>query len=111
MKRMTTIIAVLLTVFSTATFAGNSNGKSEVAVIDYQVNDKYRLIYQGETLNKVRVQLIDNDGEVLVSKNYKQLDGFHVIVDFKNLPSGEYTFLIDNGVEVLTNKVTHTPVS
>ncbi len=113
MKMTTKIIAVLLTVISTVTFA-NTNDSTQrdalVRVVTGSANGSYKLIYQGDE-GQVKFKLINEKGNVLHDEYLRIEHGFIQPVNLSNMPSGDYTFIVENKSETLFEAVSYTSVS
>lgn len=113
MKMTTKIIAVLLTVIGTVTFAdANDSTKRDahVRVITGTANGSYKLIYQGEE-GQVKFTLLNEKGNVLHDERMRIETGFIQPINLKNMPSGDYTFVVKNDNETLMEAVTYTSLT
>ena len=106
----TKIIAVLLTVISTVTFA-NANDSTKrdalVRVVTGNTNGSYRLIYKGDE-GQVKLKLVNEKGNILHDERLRIENGFILPIDLSNMPSGDYTFVVENDNEMLYEAVTFT---
>lgn len=105
----TKIMAVLLTVISTVAFAGTNGttgNDATVRVVAGTANGSYKLIYKGDE-GHVHFKLVDQSGKVLHDERLKANDGFIRPINLSQLPSGDYTFVIENKSETLMEAVTY----
>ena len=106
----TKIIAVLLTVISTVTFANTNDSTKKdalVRVVTGSANGSYKLIYKGEE-GQVKFKLLNEKGNVLHEERLKTENGFIQPIDLSKMPSGAYTFVIENKTEMLLEAVSFT---
>ncbi len=109
----TKIIAVLLTVMSTVTFANTNDSTKRdalVRVVTGSANGSYKLIYQGEE-GRVKFKLLNEKGNVLHNEWMKVENGFIQPINLSKMPSGDYTFVVENKNETLLEAISHTSLS
>ena len=105
----TKIIAVLLTVISTVTFANTNDSTKRDAiarVVTGSANGSYKLIYQGKE-GQVKFKLLNENGRTLHDERLKIEKGFIQPVDLSHMPSGNYTFSVDNGSNKIEEEVSY----
>lgn len=113
MKMTTKIIAVLLTVISTVTFASTNDSTKRdalVRVVTGSANGSYKLIYKGDE-GQVKFKLLNEKGNVLHDERMRIENGFIQPINLSNMPSGDYTFVIENKSGTLLEAVTYTSLS
>lgn len=91
MKTKSILIAALIIIGSVSAMA---NEKPEtatgLAVVPVKGSNVYKVIYKGENEGKVKVNLFNNQREVVFSQTIAN-GGFILPLNFSNLSSGEYT--------------------
>jgi hypothetical protein len=95
MKTKALFFALLIAVSTTA--FGFDNGEPSMTVVAFKGSEIFKVIYKGTTTGKVRMNILDQRGNVIHSESFSGLNGFILPVNFKGLQSGTYTIeLIDN---------------
>ncbi len=105
MKKLLTVAAVLV---SAGVFAGVGEEKptsaSGVAVMKKDGNT-FHLIYKGESTANVKVEIFSAKNRLVYSETLKGVDGFLRPYNFSELPEGEYTISISDGLTKQIEKV------
>ncbi|MEX2232367.1 MAG: T9SS type A sorting domain-containing protein [Cyclobacteriaceae bacterium] len=109
MKTKTLFFAMLLTV-STAAFALGKD-KPGMTVVAVKGSEVFKVIYQGETTGKIRLNIFDEQGRMIHSETIVGLSGFICPLNFKGLQSGNYTIELVDGTGKHREKVVYLPVS
>ena len=110
----TLIVTAALVVLTTTAFTQQETSakanefvlSSEEISIAFYPNSANALtmILSKEDGQKVKVRLTDSDDKVLYSKRYSKVNNTKVKYDVSEFPSGEYTFEVVKGGEVLYTK-------
>src|SRR5688572_16340318 len=95
MKTKTLFFAMLLTVSTTAFALGKD--KPGMAVVSAKGSGVFKVIYQGETAGRIRLNIFDAQERIIHSETINGLNGFIRPLNFKGLRSGNYTIeLVDD---------------
>lgn len=86
----------MLITMSTVLFAFG-NDTPEMAVVSLKNSEVFKVIYSGGTSAKVKLNIFNSQGKVIHSGTMSGKDGFICPLNFKGLPSGNYTIeLVDD---------------
>ncbi len=86
---MLTLVAVGTLVLAAEKGEGNSG---RLAVVNDAESGNVKVIYKAEGRGKVRIALLDAEGNRLYDATLKSSGGFILPMNFKNLDEGQYTF-------------------
>lgn len=105
MKRTTTLIAALLLVIG-ATFAteGKENSGSKITVVKWK-EQTHRLFYTDKNEGKVRVRIVNEAGNTVMLKTFKNEFGFSVPFNFKEQEAGNYQILVTDASGTYTDDI------
>lgn len=107
---MKSLFFALLVAVSTTAF-GFVNDEPAMTVVSLKGSEVFKVIYKGTSTGKVRMNIVDQRGNVIHAETFAGLNGFILPVNFGGLESGTYTIeLIDNAGkhrESVTYKPTH----
>jgi hypothetical protein len=96
MKIKSLFLAVLVAFSSAVAFAGNEEPVRELAIVPVKNSDVFKVIYKASTAGRVKLNVYNASGTLLMSESIKTNSGFILPVNFKGLTSGEYSIeLID----------------
>jgi hypothetical protein len=95
MKKMKSLLIALMVAGSVAALAGN--GEPRMTVVPFQGTDVYKVIYKGNEVSKVRLNIRNAHGGVLHSETITGMDGFIRPLNLKSLSSGAYTIELIDG--------------
>lgn len=98
---------------SVSTFAGNPTEpapvtKSQVAL--YQVENMVKLICQPDEITSITVKIYDENGQRLITRQYRKTEGFLQPFNMEELDYGRYTFEITDENGTLVEIVDYKPV-
>ena len=110
MKTKSVLLAVLMTGASLVAFA-NEPGNPRVRVVSQKESGMYRLIYLGEKSGDVKLNILDDAGQVLFKETILGTDGFVRSLNFTGVTHGEYTVKVENDGVTEVNKVAYVPAS
>jgi hypothetical protein len=96
MKTKSLLFATLVFVTSIA-FAGKDEPRTTgMAIVPVKGSETFKVIYKGATAGKVKLNIYNAEGKVILTESFAGTDGFIVPVNFSGLKDGEYTIeLID----------------
>jgi len=107
--KMKSILLTLVVLVSAMSAFANDGGKSGFAVVHVQNSDIFKVIYKAETAGKVKLNIISENGAVLVSETINASNGFIVPVNFAGLAYGDYTVEIVDAAGKRSEKVSYLP--
>ncbi|NOT74019.1 MAG: hypothetical protein HOP08_03755 [Cyclobacteriaceae bacterium] len=94
-------LAAMIVLVSTAAFSGPG---PRIAVIGQKTNGTFKVIYEGETVGKVKMTIFNQEAEVVFAETTKNVNGFIRSVNFAGMEQGTYTIEIadQKGTEAQT---------
>jgi len=97
MKTKSLFLAALVVFSSAVAFAGKEEPrKTGLAIVPVKGSEIFKVIYKGESVGKVKLNIYNAKGQLLLSQNFNGVDGFILPVNFAGLASGDYSIeLID----------------
>jgi hypothetical protein len=95
MKAKSVLLAVMMMGASLVALA-NEPGNPRVRIVNQKESGIYRLIYAGGKSENVKLNILDDAGQVLFNETIKSKDGFIRSLNFKGVPPGEYTVEVEN---------------
>lgn len=73
------------------------NDRPDMIVVSSRGSEVFKVIYKGITSGRVKLSIFDGQGKIVLSENLQGKDGFIRPLNFKGLPSGNYTIqLVDD---------------
>jgi hypothetical protein len=105
MKTKSMIIMALVLISSVA-FA-DEPGAPKLVVLSQKEAGLYKVIYENSKTSRVKMTIINSDGEELYNESIRVTDGFIVPVNFKGLNPGEYSIEVTDGTAKQVQKVTY----
>lgn len=106
------IMAVLLTVISTVSFAitGTTNLSETSKFQIVENNDsRYDLYYVSENIDNVTVRILDANGTLINTDKLAAVKAFKRTYNLKDLPAGNYKIEVKNGEGKGTQDIFHNP--
>ena len=107
MKTRTLFFALLITV-STAALAYGNEGPA-MTVVSVKGSEIYKVIYRGSGEGKIRLSILDEQGQKIHSESFAGMAGFILPVNFKGLEAGNYTIEIVDNAGRYEEKIAHLP--
>jgi hypothetical protein len=108
MKSRVFLIAALMTI-ATGINAVANEGPRSLAVVAVKGSDIFKVIYKGETVSRVKLNVYNASSRVVFSETLANVDGFIRPLNFTGLVAGEYTVELVNGSTRTTEKISYTP--
>lgn len=105
MKTKSMIIAALVLISSVA-FA-DEPGAPKLVVLSQKESGLYKVIYENSKTNRVKMTILNSDGEALYNESIKVKEGFILPVNFKGMTPGEYSIEVTDGSAKQVQKVTY----
>ena len=107
MKTKTLFFALLVAVSTTA--FGFSSDEPALTVVSSKGSEVFKVIYKGSTTARVKLNLLDERGNVIHSEVISGLNGFIRPLNFKGLESGQYTIEVVDKADRFQESVTYLP--
>lgn len=109
-----TTMMVLIGMICTTVFAGGKDGEkvtrqASIKVVSATDAETYNLVYQSETPGKVKVDIINERGKLVLRDRIFNKNGFSRPYNFTELPAGIYTLKVSNGDQFLTETFDYKP--
>jgi hypothetical protein len=97
MKTKSLFLAALVVLSSAVAFAGKEEPRTTgLAVVPVKGSEIYKVIYRGESVGKVKLNIYNAGGILLLTQTFNSVDGFILPVNFSGLTAGDYTIeLVD----------------
>jgi len=109
MKTKSILIAALLVIgASVSTLANKPGDEYGLAAFAVKESATYKIIYEGENTEKVKLSVYNNRSERIFSHSLVT-NGFIQPLSFEGLEAGEYTVEVVAGKSRETIKINHTP--
>lgn len=106
------LMAVLLTVISTVSFAipGTTelSNTSKFQVVE-NTDSRYDLYYVSENVDNVIVRILDKNGKLLNTDKLADVRAFKRTYNLKGLPAGNYKIEVKNGEGKASQAIFHNP--
>lgn len=105
MKTKSILLAAMMLI-SVAALA-DEPGSPKLVVLSQKESGLYKVIYENPKSSKVKMTILNSDGEALYSESIKVTEGFILPVNFKGLAPGEYSIEVADGTAKQTQKVSY----
>ena len=83
--------------------------KAGLAVVPVKGTEIFKVIYQGETSGKVKLNIYDVTGSLIFTETLNGVDGFIRPLNFNGLQFGEYTIELTDASGKKIEKITYSP--
>lgn len=105
MKQTISILLLLVTISSVGFARGTEKPTLGTAVL--QNGSTVKLLYRADQLGDVKIQILNENNEVVLTDKVKNVDGFLRPYNFSELPAGEYSFVVTNVNGSQTEKIAY----
>jgi hypothetical protein len=85
------IAAFFVMSLAIAAIGKDEPSKGGLAIVSVKSADVFKVIYKGETVNKVKLNLYNAASAIVFSETIVSTEGFILPLNFKGLDAGEYT--------------------
>jgi hypothetical protein len=110
MKIKSLFLAMLVVFSSAVVFAGKDEPRNTgLAVVPVKGSEMFKVVYKGESVGKVKFNIYDSNGRLIMAHSINGVSGFILPVNFAGLPSGEYTIELTDAFGKRTEKVILNP--
>jgi hypothetical protein len=106
MKAKSILVGAIALISSVAFAKGSDTGK--LVVLSQNESGIFKVIYEGDEKVNVRMNIVDKDGNLILTKSIKAQGGFIQPVNFSGMQFGEYTIEVVNGSSTLAKSVMYT---
>ena len=104
MKTKSILLAMML--ISVAALA-DEPGSPKLVVLSQKESGLFKVIYENPKSSRVKMTILNSDGDALYSESIKVNDGFILPVNFTGLAAGEYSIEISDGTGKQIQKVSY----
>lgn len=105
MKTKSILLAAMMLI-SVAALA-DEPGSPKLVVLSQKESGLYKVIYENSRTSKVKMTILDSNGDALYTESIKINEGFILPVNFKGLAPGEYSIEVADGSAKQTQKVSY----
>jgi hypothetical protein len=110
MKIKSLIIAAIVVLNSAVAFAGEDEPrKTGIAIFPVKGTGVFKLVYKGESVGKVKFNIYNASGSLILTEVVNGVDGFICPLNFTGLASGEYTVELVDALGKKVEKITYQP--
>lgn len=82
-------------------------GSPKLVVLSQKESGLFKVIYENPKSGKVKMTILNSNGEALYTESMKVSEGFILPVNFKGLAPGEYSIEVTDGAATQTQKVSY----
>jgi hypothetical protein len=90
------ILLMAIVLISSVAFADEPS-EPKLVVLSQKESGLYKVIYENPRTRKVKMTILNSDGEALYTESIKVADGFILPVNFKGMTPGEYSIEVTDG--------------
>jgi hypothetical protein len=109
MKTKSILLAAMLMI-STAVLA-DEPGAPKLVVVGQKESGLFKVIYENPKSGKVKMTILNSNGDALYTESIKVNDGFILPVNFSGLTPGEYSIEVTDGTAKQIQKVSYNTSS
>jgi hypothetical protein len=106
MKKSISILMLLVTISSVGFASRPKNPTTGAAVL--QNGSTIKLLYRAEQLSNVKIQILNEKNEIVLTERLKNVDGFLRPYNFSELPAGEYSFVVTDARGSQIEKISYS---
>jgi hypothetical protein len=105
MKTKSILLAALVMISSVA--LADEPGSPKLVVLSQKESGLFKVIYENPKTSKVKMTILNSDGDALFTESIKATDGFILPVNFKGMTPGEYSIEVTDGSTTQIQKVSY----
>jgi len=110
MKTRSLFIAALVVMSAVVSAIGKEEpSKAGLAVVPVKGKEVFKVIYKGENVGKVKLNIYNVMGSVVFSETINNVDGFIRPLNFNGLESGDYTVELIDAAGKRVEKISYLP--
>jgi hypothetical protein len=110
MKFKTFFVGALFVGSAAVAIAGEDDPRrTGLAVFPIKNSESFKVIYRGESVGKVKLNIFNSEGALVMAESIRGYDGFIIPLNFSGLSSGEYTLEIIDGATRKVEKIVYQP--
>jgi hypothetical protein len=109
MKTKSLFIAVVAMVVALSAFGEEPSNSKGLAVVPVKGSEVIKVIYKGESAGKIKLNIYNQQSQLVFSEIFNGIDGFIRPLNFNGLAAGQYTFEIIDANGKKTEKVDYRP--
>ncbi len=87
------------------------NDSPGMAVVSHKGSAVFKVIYRGATAGRVKLNIFNEGGKLILTETINGMNGFIYPLNFKGLPSGNYTIELVDGAGKQHEKIFYQPVN
>jgi hypothetical protein len=110
MKTKSIFIAAVLVVAVVASVVANDNNTG-LAILRANGTEVFKVIYKGESSKTVKINVYDQNADLVFAETINGSNGFILPLNFKGLASGEYTIELTDAAGKHVEKINYQPLS
>ncbi|HMJ68900.1 MAG TPA: hypothetical protein VK508_08395 [Cyclobacteriaceae bacterium] len=101
-----TILFMAAVLISSVAFA-DEPGTPKLVVMSQNESGLYKVIYESPKASRVKMTILNSNGQTLYTESIKITDGFILPLNFKGLTPGEYSIEVTDGSGTQVQKVSY----
>lgn len=105
MKTTSILFAAMMMISAVA--LADEPAAPKLVVLNQKESGLFKVIYENAKTSKVKMTILNSNGDALYSESIKVTDGFILPVNFKGLTPGEYSIEIADGTAKQTQKISY----
>jgi hypothetical protein len=105
MKLKSILVAAMIMI--TAAVFADEPVSPKLVVLSQKESGLFKVIYENAKTGKVKMTILNSDGEALYTEQIKVNEGFILPLNFKGMTPGEYSIEVSDGVSKTIRKVSY----